>query len=51
MVSAGRVSGIEIEGGEVTVVLTLDGFDRDARHAIEDAVLGALRGQPGSTTC
>lgn len=47
VVSAGRVNEIEIEGGEVTVVLTLDGFDRDARHAIEDAVLGALRGQPG----
>lgn len=47
LVAAGRVSEIEIDGGEVTVVLTLDGFDREARHQIEDAVLAALDGQPG----
>ncbi len=47
LVAAGRVSEIEIDGGEVTVVLALDGFDREARHAIEDAVLAALEGQEG----
>ncbi len=39
IVAAGRVGEIEIDGGEVTVVLTLDGYDREARHAIEDAVV------------
>jgi len=47
LVASGRVSEIEIDGGEVTVVVTLDGFDREARHAIEDAVLAALGGQDG----
>ena len=42
IVSAGIVDEIEIEGGEITVVLKLGGFDRDARHELEDSVRSAL---------
>lgn len=47
IVAAGWVDEIEIDGGEVTVVLKFEGVDRDARHAIEDQVLSTLTGAEG----
>ncbi len=47
LVASGRISEVEIDGGEVTVVVTLDGFDREARHTIEDAIVATLDGQDG----
>ncbi|MCA9539795.1 MAG: DUF59 domain-containing protein, partial [Myxococcales bacterium] len=47
VVSAGLVREVLVEGGEVTVVLGLDGFDRATRHALEDRVLNHLKAQDG----
>jgi ATP-binding protein involved in chromosome partitioning len=45
--TAGLLEEIEWADGEVTIVLKLNGFDRNQRHAIEDQVVAALKGQSG----
>ncbi|MCB9535787.1 MAG: Mrp/NBP35 family ATP-binding protein [Myxococcales bacterium] len=47
IVSAGIVGEVEVDGGEVVVVLRFEGIDRDARHALEDQVRTRLGNTPG----
>ena len=47
IVTAGIVSEIEVDGGEVVVVLRFEGVARDARHDIEDKVRTLVAGTPG----
>jgi len=49
IVSAGVVSDVELDGGEATVVLSFSGWQRAARHAVEDAVESRLSGLEGIT--
>lgn len=42
LMSRGMVSEVEVDGGEVTVVLRFEGVGREQRHDVEDAVRGLL---------
>ncbi len=42
IVEAGMISEVEIDGGEVTVVLHFEGVPREKRHALEDEVRNTL---------
>ena len=45
LISAGHLDAVEFDGGALILVLKLDGFTREERHAIEDVVLKAFEEQ------
>lgn len=47
LIAAEAVSAVEIDGGEVTVVLQLTDVARDARHALEDRIVSTLEAEDG----
>jgi ATP-binding protein involved in chromosome partitioning len=47
LVAAGVVGDIEIDGDEVTIVLSIDGLTLEARHTLEDEVMTAVEGLDG----
>ena len=47
IVTRGYLGEIEIEDDEVIITLKLEGFDRDARHALESAVLETVQALDG----
>ncbi len=47
IVTRGYLGEIEIEDDEVIITLKLEGFDRDARHALESAVLKTVQALDG----